>query len=1173
MQVYRTTCRLSFLFLVVWATGSVLYAQSPQTPLQPSTVGRNELLFVENRGQIHDTKGALRSDIVCTMDAGEVEVYFSGRTISYVFREFEHGDADGESATMLPLPMRDRLTRVRGHRMDLELIGANPRATITPEEPAAVRTTYLTSAASDGIRNVRSFRRLTYRDIYPNIDLVFYTGVQGLKYDFIVHPGGKVADIQMRYVAGDAALSGDGTLIATNPLGAIREDHPLTWQPTRSSVTVRKITDTIASGWRMDSGTIGFAIAAYDSSRTLVIDPGVAWSTYCGGSGDDFGYAVTTDMQGNIYVAGYTASTDFPAIGSFQLNFKGGSPIGLNSDAFAMKLDRNGQRLWATYIGGGEDEKAQGIAVDRSGNVVVTGFTSSTDFPIQGNPFQKTLRDVSADSGGDAFLMKIDAEGNLLWSTFFGGQSRDGANAVAIDSSDDIVIVGGTSSADFPVSSDAFQPKSGGPPPGRTTYGDMFVAKFGPEGAQSWATYYGGNAGEVANGVAIDLSGNVVVVGYTIGGTFQTTPGALKSSVQGQTDGAILKFDRNGQRIWCTLYGGNDQDQVNNVTVMESGEPVVIGMTNSLDFPTTNGSTHAGTYDMFLLKLDAAGGRIWSGLYGGQGGDVGYAVAYDRLKNMIVASGYTSSVGFRVTSDAPQSVLAGSNDGFVMQVDKDGGLFWSTFLGGTGFDVASAVAVDNTGTIVVCGYTVSKDFPKSDQTSLKGSYDAFITSYGCVVSDPITITGDTAACTSVPALLVAPPGYAYYRWSNGSTTQTSSITAPGVYSVVVADAMGCSGQSKPFNVRPAVNVHIDAPDSLIICPGDSITLGVTGNGGSYVTYLWSNGSTTPFTTVTEPGPYTVTVLDTTGCSGTSLPVIVTLHQPAPAPMVTQCGFRLTASPGVDYQWFSNGQPVAGSTGRDFTAPGFGLYSVRVMDTNGCRTMSAVYNLAPETISTTDVALPAQFAAEPGEPINVPILLTASHLFDPVPTDFTVILRYNRKLLYAIDSGATVVIAPDGERLTSITRRWSGTGDTLAVLHFLTLLGDTVTTPLQVESFAWKTECPVVVGQALGADMTLMLCQLGGSRLLRQGDTPGLKPVYPNPVRDQLLVEYDLLEHGTTSLYLVDASGKRMTTLFDGQATPGKHAAMLDARHLADGLYFIVLETPTDRFSQGVVVEK
>jgi hypothetical protein len=1108
------------------------------------------------------------------MDAGGVQVYFSGRRISYVFREFEHGDDDAESRTMLPSTARARVTSMRGHRMDLELVGANPRATIRPEEPAAVRTSYLTSASADGIRDVRSFRRLAYRNIYPNIDLVFYTGKQGLKYDFIVHPGGNVADIQMRYVAGDVALSGDGTLSATNPLGVIREDHPLTWQPTHSSVTAQKTTDTIASEWRRDSGTIGFTIAAYDSTRTLVIDPVVAWSTYCGGSGDDFGKAVTTDSHGNIYMSGYSSSIDFPVSpGAFQLVFGGGLSTGSNSDAFVMKLDHSGQRLWATYIGGKADEDAAGIAIDRSGNVVVTGMTMSTDFPIKGNPFQKTLHDVSADSGGDAFLMKMDADGNLLWSTFFGGQSRDGASSVAIDSSDDIVIVGGTSSIDFPVSSDAFQPKSGGPPPGPTTYGDMFVAKFGPEGAQSWATYFGGNAGEVANGVAIDLSGNILVVGYTIGGTYPTTPGALKSSVQGQTDGAIIKFDRNGQRIWSTLYGGNDQDQVNDITVMESGEPVVIGMTNSLDFSTTNGSTHAGTYDMFLLKLDGAGGRVWSELYGGLGGDVGYGVAYDRLKNMIVASGYTSSTGFRFTSDAPQTTLGGSNDGFVMQVDKDGGLFWSTFLGGTGFDVANAVAVDNTGTIVVCGYTVSKDFPKTDQTSLKGSYDAFITSYGCDVIDPITITGDTAACTSVPALLVAPPGYAYYRWSNGSTTQTSSITAPGVYSVVVADAMGCSGQSKPFLVRPAVNVHIDAPDSLVICPGDSITLGVTGNGGSYVTYLWSNGSTAPFTTVTEPGPYTVTVLDTTGCSGTSLPVIVMLHQPAPAPTVAQCGLKLTASPGVDYQWFSNGQPVAGSTARDFTAPGFGLYSVRVMDTNGCRTMSAVYNLAPETISTTDVALPPQFAAEPGEPINVPILLTASHLFDQLPTDFTVLLRYNRKLLYATDSGATVVIAPDGERLTSITRRWSGRGDTLGVLHFMTLLGDTLTTPLQVESFAWKTECPVVVGSVLNADMTLMLCQLGGSRLLRQGETPGLKPVYPNPVRDQLLVEYDLVEHGATSLYLVDASGRRMTMLFDGLATPGSHATMLDTRQLADGLYFIVLETPTDRFSMGVVVEK
>jgi hypothetical protein len=301
MQVYRTTCRLCLIILVVWATGSLVHAQSHREPVHPSIVGRNELLFIENRGQIRDTKGTPRADIICAMDGGGVQVYFSGRSISYVFREFEYGDADAESQTMHSSSPPDRVARMKGHRMDLELIGANPHATIIPEEPAAVRTTYLTSSASDRIRNVRSFRRLTYRDIYPNIDLVFYTGVQGLKYDFIVHPGGRVADIQLRYVAGDATLSGDGILSATNPMGVIREDHPVTWQQTGRRVAVQMSIsiDTVASEWRMDSGMIGFAVAAYDSARTLVIDPGVAWSTYCGGSGDDFGTAVTTDLQGN----------------------------------------------------------------------------------------------------------------------------------------------------------------------------------------------------------------------------------------------------------------------------------------------------------------------------------------------------------------------------------------------------------------------------------------------------------------------------------------------------------------------------------------------------------------------------------------------------------------------------------------------------------------------------------------------------------------------------------------------------------------------------------------------------------------------------------------------------------------------------------------------------------
>ncbi len=359
---------------------------------------------------------------------------------------------------------------------------------------------------------------------------------------------------------------------------------------------------TTAGAFQTSHGSDG---GLYDAFVTKLNATGTAlsYSTYLGGNNQDEGSGIAVDGAGNAYVTGYTSSTNFPTTtGAFQTNY-GGAP-----DAFVTKLNATGTTLvYSTYLGGSGGARANGLAVDASGNAYITGYTYSSNFPTTAGAFQTS-------SGGteDAFVTKLNAAGAaLIYSTYLGGDSYDDGYAIAVDGAGSAYVTGFTQSSNFPTTAGAFQ--SSHASDGGTD--DAFVTELNAAGtALSYSTYLGGNQFDLGTGIAVDSAGNAYVIGYTASTDFPTTAGAFQTSHGsdgGLYDAFVTKLNATGTALsYSTYLGGNNQDEGSGIAVDGAGNAYVTGYTSSTNFPTTTGAfqtSYSGGQDAaFVAKFGLA---------------------------------------------------------------------------------------------------------------------------------------------------------------------------------------------------------------------------------------------------------------------------------------------------------------------------------------------------------------------------------------------------------------------------------------------------------------------------------------------------------------------------------------------------------------------------------------
>ena len=411
----------------------------------------------------------------------------------------------------------------------------------------------------------------------------------------------------------------------------------------------------------------GTATPCFDAFVSKLNPTGTAlvYSTYLGGSDEDYGAAIAIDSGAHAYVAGYTYSTDFPVQNALQPNNAGGV------DAFVAELSSDGASLiYSTYWGGTQDDVGTGIAVDSNGNAYLSGYTDSTKFPVTSDAFQ-TCYGNGAHNG---FVVKFDSGGAQVgYSTYLGSSGDDYVYAAAVDLAGDAYVTGATNSTNFPTLN-AFQPNYAGGQcavaPNTFPCYDAFAAKLNPAGsALLFSTYLGGTGSDYGYALALDSSSNVYVTGYTTSANFPTTPGAFQRAFGGAYDVFVTKLNNSGSTLaYSTYLGGSGTQVAYGIAVDSNGSAYTTGYNYGGNFPTANPvqAQNAAFYDAFVNVLDPTGSFLEFSTYlGGTQDDFGRGIALDRSGNIYVV-GASFSTDFPTTSGSFEpSYMGGPYDAFV----------------------------------------------------------------------------------------------------------------------------------------------------------------------------------------------------------------------------------------------------------------------------------------------------------------------------------------------------------------------------------------------------------------------------------------------------------------------------------------------------------------------------
>ncbi|HEV3333760.1 MAG TPA: DUF4082 domain-containing protein [Bryobacteraceae bacterium] len=605
--------------------------------------------------------------------------------------------------------------------------GGDPRCEPQGIQPLPGKANFLLGTEDRWRLGVPTYASIAYRSLYPGIDMVYGGNGRELKSEYVVAPGADPSEIRIRYSStGSARIDAQGRLVIPAGDSDLREEAPTIYQENRGVRT------TIEGRYYLASdGAVGFVVGEFDHARPLIIDPVLSYSTLLGGTSSNAATALAVDASGSAYIAGITASYDFPVANPLQKSNAG------SNDAFIAKFNAAGNALvYCTYLGGSGDDRAYGIAVDASGSVFVTGYTTSANFPVQ-NPLQAKLAGAR-----NAFVARLNPAGSgLVYSTYLGGSGSDIGYGIAIDNWGNAYVAGDTTSSNFPAS--GLQ---------RTNKGaqDAFVAKVSADGSRLvYSTYLGGNSIDHGAAIAVDGNGSAYVTGSTFSTDFPTSSAWQPSNAGGQ-DAFVSRLSADGNSLLYSTYLGGSGGTVAYpegglaIAVDGSDNAYVTGVTSSQNFPIFNPlqSYLMGTTDVFVGKFTASGTLSYCTYLGGSGQEVGTSIAVDSAGDAYVA-GYGYSTDLPVTADALQKNNGGDYDAFIAKLNASGNsLLYLSYLGGNGSDAATGLALDPAGDIFVAGWTLSTNFPilNAYQATNPSNYGAFVTKLSSSTKLPITVS-------------------------------------------------------------------------------------------------------------------------------------------------------------------------------------------------------------------------------------------------------------------------------------------------------------------------------------------------------------------------------------------------------------------------------------------------
>ncbi len=615
----------------------------------------------------------------------------------------------------------EELIKTEGHVVKTVISDSGSTQKFFPQRKINSHHNYIIGNEGFWIENVSLYSEILVEDLYDGINIRYYFDEGFLRYDFILEPGSDVFDIGLFFEGNtELAVLSSGEMEIDISIGKVIHKDILAYQED-GEVACRFV--------QKSKNIIGFEIIDYDKSKELIIDPiiystfiggsgadysnalaidsdgnsyitgrtfsadyptttgaysesinggsydafisklnadgsGLIYSTYIGGSGDEIGYDIQVDENGNAYMSGYTSSTDYPTtIGAYDRIYNGGA-----YDIVITKLNPTGSALvYSTFIGGANDDYAFGIDLDLSGNMFVSGHTSSTDFPTTSGAYDQTY------SGGtnDVIAVKLNSSGTaLIYSTFIGGTADDVANKIVADDIGEAYLTGSTESSNYPVTSGAYDESYNG-------NRDILLTKLTSDGSSLiYSTYIGGSEYDHTQCVDVDRDGNAYLTGLTASQDFPTTEDVFDNSYTGGSFDifATKVFTDGDSLVYSTYIGGGAYEKANNIKVDELGFAYIVGFTSSTSFPITSNADDAtyngGAYDAVGIRLGKYGeDLLYSSYLGGSGADRAYGLAVD-TNNTSYVSGYTESSDFPVTSGAyNETYNGGSFDAFITKMN------------------------------------------------------------------------------------------------------------------------------------------------------------------------------------------------------------------------------------------------------------------------------------------------------------------------------------------------------------------------------------------------------------------------------------------------------------------------------------------------------------------------
>ncbi len=527
------------------------------------------------------------------------------------------------------------------------------------------------AASSAEVDHTPALGQVTYRDMWPGVDVI-YTAAQGglVESTYVVQPGADPAWIQFQYNV-PVELMQDGALRFAFESGQMTESAPVAFQ----EIDGRHL--AVSVHFVLNDGQVGFAVGAYDPACTLTIDPIYAWHAFYGSTSTDRGRAITNDADGNLYVAGSSYKNWNGPGGIAPLRAYTG-----NDDIVVVKLNKAGAYQWHTFYGSADGDDAYAITSDPDGNIYIAGHSHAAwNGPGPAAP-------LHAHSGlYDIVVIKLNSAGIYQWHTFFGSTGNDFGHGLSNDGNGNVYVVGGSNAA-------WNGPGAAVPLHAYTGTFDIVVVKLNNAGAYQWHTFYGSTTWDGGGAITSSANGNIYVAGYS--NTAWKGPGgaAPLNAHTGYVDIVVFALNSAGAYQWHTFYGSGGEDYGRAITSDTSQNVYVAGNSdNTWAGPGGVAPFHAyaGGTDIVVVKLNKAGAYQWHTFYGSSGYDYGAAMTSDIFGNLYLA-GHSSASWNGPGPAAPLNAHAGNYDIVVVALKRTGTYLWHTFYGSTGWDDGMAIS-------------------------------------------------------------------------------------------------------------------------------------------------------------------------------------------------------------------------------------------------------------------------------------------------------------------------------------------------------------------------------------------------------------------------------------------------------------------------------------------------